>query len=84
MEVFSCKTKIISGCGAISSLKELESKRLLLVADPYFEKTVVPGIIKNAVILGCGKYAEIWAEEIYSENDENIDEIVDALEKYGL
>ncbi len=42
------------------------------------------GIIKNAVILGCGKYAEIWAEEIYSENDENIDEIVDALEKYGL
>ena len=42
------------------------------------------GIIKNAVILGCGKYAEIWAEEIYSESEENIDDIVDALEKYGL
>ena len=49
MEVFSCKTKIISGCGAISALKELKSKRLLLVADPYFEKTDVPEKIKNAI-----------------------------------
>ncbi len=38
MEHFSCKTKIISGSGAVSALETLGSKRLLLVADPYFVK----------------------------------------------
>ena len=41
-------------------------------------------IVKNAVIIGCGKYAEIWAEEIYNETEENIDDIIGILEKYGL
>ena len=36
MERFSCKTKIISGQGALASLKELKSQRLLLVTDPFF------------------------------------------------
>ena len=36
MEEFSCKTKIVSGAGCISYLKNLGSKRLLVVADPYF------------------------------------------------
>ena len=36
MERFSCKTKIISGAGAIGALAELEARRLLLVTDPYF------------------------------------------------
>ncbi len=48
MEIFSCKTKIISGSGAIGALAELGCKRLLLVADPYFQKTDLPGRIKNA------------------------------------
>ena len=48
MTNFSCKTKIISGNGAISGLGELHTKRLLLVADPYFQITDLPGRIKTA------------------------------------
>lgn len=39
MEEFSCKTKIISGAGAISALGSMGAKRLFLVSDPYFTKT---------------------------------------------
>ena len=38
MEEFSCKTKIISGAGAVSTLKNLGAKRLFLVTDPFFMK----------------------------------------------
>ena len=38
MEQFTCKTKIFSGPGSVVRLKELGSRRLLLVADPYFTK----------------------------------------------
>lgn len=38
MEQFSCKTKIISGPGAVVQLSQLKSRRLFLVADPYFTK----------------------------------------------
>ena len=38
MNAFHCKTKIISGSGATVALKELGSRRFLLVADPYFTK----------------------------------------------
>ena len=48
MSIFSCKTKIISGAGAIRGLSELKSKRLLLVADPYFQKTDLPQRLKAA------------------------------------
>ena len=48
MEIFSCKTKIISGNGAISALAELGAKRVLLVADPYFQKTDLPNRLKTA------------------------------------
>ena len=33
---FECGTRIVSGMGAISMLKELNIQRLLLVSDPYF------------------------------------------------
>ena len=36
MEQFSCRTKIVSGAGAISYIKELGSQKLLVVTDPYF------------------------------------------------
>lgn len=36
MVEFSCKTRIVSGAGAVSYLKELGSCRLLLLSDPYF------------------------------------------------
>lgn len=38
MEVFSCKTKIIAGAGAVSALSEFGAKRLFLVTDPFFMK----------------------------------------------
>ena len=48
MEVFSCKTKILSGGGAIAGLSEIGSRRLLIVADPYFQKTDLPQRLKAA------------------------------------
>ena len=38
MEEFVCKTKIISGAGALSALGGMGCKRLFVVADPYFQK----------------------------------------------
>jgi len=48
MEVFSCKTKIISGIGAIWELAQLGAKRVLVVADPYFRETDLPEKLKKA------------------------------------
>jgi DNA-binding transcriptional regulator/RsmH inhibitor MraZ len=44
------------------------------------------GIEKNAVIVGCGDWAEIWAEEVYHAVDEDLDaaEVLAALESCGL
>jgi MraZ protein len=44
------------------------------------------GINKNAVIIGCGDYGEIWSEENYTAKiaNENIDGIREALELLGL
>ena len=38
MELFSCKTRIVAGNGALSVLGTLGAKRIFLVADPYFHK----------------------------------------------
>ncbi len=38
MEIFEAFTKIISGSGAVAALKELGTKRLLLVTDPFFQE----------------------------------------------
>lgn len=38
METFSCRTKIISGAGAISALEQMQPKRLFVVTDPFFMK----------------------------------------------
>ena len=44
------------------------------------------GITKGAVVVGCGKYAEIWSEENYEAmvNGESIEDIRNLLESYGL
>ena len=36
MGIFCCRTKIISGSGAVAALKDLAARRLMLVTDPYF------------------------------------------------
>ena len=48
MEIFSCKTKIISGHGSVWELGQLDITRLLLVADPFFRKTDLPEKLKKA------------------------------------
>ena len=44
------------------------------------------GIVKGAVVVGCGTYSEIWAEENYASmvEDENLEGMKDLLESYGL
>ena len=45
------------------------------------------GIDKNVVIVGCFSYAEIWAEENYSNADDSDDDraaMVADLERFGL
>jgi MraZ protein len=43
-------------------------------------------IAKGAVVVGCGAYAEIWAEEVYDAKllDEDLDDIRATLESFGL
>ena len=43
-------------------------------------------ITKGAVIVGCGTYSEIWAEESYDfmVEEENLEGMKDLLESYGL
>ena len=48
MEHFSCKTRIFSGTGAIWKLSGLGIRNLLIVADPYFEKTPIPQTLVKA------------------------------------
>ena len=36
MDEFNCRTRVISGPGAVSKLAELGAKRVFLVTDPYF------------------------------------------------
>ncbi len=38
MEEFNCRTRVISGPGAVSKLAELGAKRVFLVTDPFFYK----------------------------------------------
>ena len=44
------------------------------------------GITKEAVVVGCGDYAEIWAESTYDANKAEIDltELIGELEELGL
>ncbi len=37
MKEFCCKTKIISGAGAVSKLSELGAKKIFLITDPFFK-----------------------------------------------
>ena len=43
-------------------------------------------IEKGAVVVGCGKYAEIWSEEAYDAmvGDEDMADMKELLESYGL
>ena len=44
------------------------------------------GIVKGAVVVGCGKHAEIWSEEAHAAMvaEESLENLKDMLEAYGL
>ena len=43
-------------------------------------------IVKNAVVVGCGKYAEIWSDANYAAmvDEEDLASMKELLESYGL
>ena len=43
-------------------------------------------IERDAIVVGCGDYAEIWADEVYDQLKEeiNLDEMISELEELGL
>ena len=57
MEEFSCKTRLISGAGAVASLRTLGAKRLFLVTDPYFMKN---GTARRVAELSGCKAVELF------------------------
>ena len=57
LNAFYCKTKIISGAGATVALKELGSRRFLLVSDPYFTRD---GTARQIVQLSGAKESQIF------------------------
>ena len=48
MGVFYCRTKIISGSGAVAALKDLAPRRLMLVTDPFFAENGTASRIATA------------------------------------
>ncbi len=60
-----------------------DSQGRIVIPAPLVEYA---GITKTAVVVGCGKYAEIWSEERYNAmvEEENIEDIKNLLESCGL
>ena len=58
MKEFRCRTRIVCGSGAVSALRELGAKRLLLVTDPYFEQN---GTAKRIGALSGAEKVEIFS-----------------------
>ena len=48
MDVFDCRTKIVSGSGAVQHLADFGARRLFLVTDPFFHKNGVAQRVAEA------------------------------------
>ena len=59
MEQFDCKTKILSGIGALERLKDLGIRRLLVVSDPFFAKN---GMAEKISKLTGAEYTRIFSD----------------------
>ena len=63
MQEFFCKTRIVCGNGAVSVVKEWNAKRLLVVADPFFEKNGTAGrIAKQSGAESVKIFAEVMPD----------------------
>lgn len=61
MEHFFCKTKIISGAGAVAALEDLHIRRLFLVCDPFFEKN---GTAQNIIAAANAAESRIFSDVV--------------------
>ena len=61
MERFSCKTQILSGTGAVSELKNMGIRKLLMVSDPYFTKN---GTTQRLAALTGAEKVEIFQKVV--------------------
>ena len=85
----------------IKQMKRADSEKILrflyrdaVTAEPDSQGRVILNatliehakIIKDAVVVGCGDYSEIWSAEEYDRivTDEDADELREALEAMGL
>ena len=75
----------------IKQMKRADSEKILrfLYRDAVVLNTTLiehAKIIKDAVVVGCGDYSEIWSAEEYDRivGDEDADELREALEAMGL
>ena len=59
MEEFSCKTRILSGGGAVQALSGMGAKRLFLVTDPFF--------VKNGTAKRIAELANCQETEIFDQ-----------------
>ena len=76
VEEFSCKTKIVSGTDALDALAQLCSKRLFLVADPFFAQNGTAQQLADRVSAeACHIFSEV-------QPDPTTDCIEDALAIY--
>ena len=59
MEQFFCKTKIISGEGAVAAMKDMDCRRVFMVVDPFFEAN---GQAKQIGALSGAEAVEIFSK----------------------
>ena len=57
MDVFDCRTKIVSGAGAVQKLADFGVQRLFLVTDPFFYKN---GTAQRIAVVSKAEQVEIF------------------------
>jgi len=80
MEYFACRTKIISGAGAVGALADMGARRLFLVTDPYFAKNGTARRI--AEVSGAAEY-EIFDRVVPDPSVELAAEGTAVLRRFG-
>lgn len=91
-EAYLAPIKALPRSKSADTLRYLNRSAAIVSPDAQGRVVLTPalleyaGITKNAVIVGCGDYAEIWSEEYNTELIEGVDpeEIKATLEQYGL
>ena len=75
METFFCKTKVVSGRGALETLRQLDARCVLVVADPYF--------VNNGVAQKVAQSLQAERTEIFSDiqPDPSVETVAEGVAK---